>query len=112
MAIALRKPDEIQKLRRAGAAVGQTLAYLGETVRPGMTLEEIDAIGEEFLRKLGAEPSFKGLYGFPSAVCTSVNEVVIHGIPDDYKVVEGDILGLDIGSKRTDIMVMRLLLLL
>ena len=99
MAIPLRKPAEIDTLRRAGAIVGQTLAYLEETVKPGMTLREIDALGEEFLRKLGAEPSFKGLYGFPAAVCTSVNEVIIHGIPTDYKVQEGDILGLDIGTR-------------
>ena len=99
MAIPLRKPAEIEKLRRAGAVVGQTLAYLEETVKPGMSLKEIDALGEEFLRKLGAEPSFKGLYGFPAAVCTSVNEVIIHGVPTDYKVQEGDILGLDIGTK-------------
>jgi len=99
MAIPLRKPAEIDKLRRAGAAVGQTLEYLREVVEPGMSLIEIDALGEEFLRKLGAEPSFKGLYGFPAAVCTSVNEVIIHGVPTDYKVQEGDILGLDIGSK-------------
>ena len=99
MAIPLRKPSEIDTLRRAGAIVGQTLAYLEETVKPGMSLKEIDALGEEFLRKLGAEPSFKGLYGFPAAVCTSVNEVIIHGVPTDYKVQEGDILGLDIGTK-------------
>jgi len=99
MAIPLRKSAEIDKLRRAGAAVGQTLEYLRSIVKPGMSLIEIDALGEEFLRKLGAEPSFKGLYGFPAAVCTSVNEVIIHGVPTDYKVQEGDILGLDIGSK-------------
>jgi len=99
MAIALRKKDEIEKLRRAGAVVGSTLEYLKERVEPGMSLKEIDAMGEEFLRSLGAEPSFKGLYGFPASVCTSVNEVIIHGIPTDYVVREGDILGLDIGSK-------------
>ena len=99
MAIALRKPEEIDKLRRAGAIVGQTLEYLRGVVKPGMSLKEIDALGEAFLRKLGAEPSFKGLYGFPAAVCTSVNEVIIHGIPTDYKVQEGDILGLDIGTQ-------------
>jgi len=99
MAIPLRKPTEIDALRRAGAIVGQTLEYLRGIVTPGMSLKEIDALGEEFLRKLGAEPSFKGLYGFPAAVCTSVNEVIIHGVPTDYKVREGDILGLDIGTK-------------
>jgi methionyl aminopeptidase len=99
MAIALRKKDEINKLRRAGAIVGQTLEFLKDQVKPGMSLKEVDSLGEEFLRKLGAEPSFKGLYGFPSAVCTSVNEVIIHGIPTDYKLKDGDILGIDIGSK-------------
>jgi len=99
MAIPLRKPSEIETLRRAGAVVGQTLEYLRGVVQPGMSLKEVDALGEEFLRKLGAEPSFKGLYGFPAAVCTSVNEVIIHGVPTDYKLQEGDILGLDIGSK-------------
>ena len=99
MAIPLRKPAEIDKLRRAGAAVGQTLEYLQGVVKPGMTLKEVDALGEEFLRNLGAEPSFKGLYGFPAAVCTSLNEVIIHGIPDDTVLKEGDILGIDIGSK-------------
>jgi len=98
MAIAIRKKSEIDILRRAGAIVGQTLEYLKQTVKPGMSLKEVDALGEEFLIKLGAKPSFKGLYGFPAAVCTSVNEVVIHGVPTDYKLKEGDILGLDIGS--------------
>jgi methionyl aminopeptidase len=99
MAIPLRKPSEIDKLRRAGAMVGQTLEYLKDNVKAGMTLKEVDSIGEEFLKKLGAEPSFKGLYGFPNAICTSVNEVIIHGIPTDYQLKDGDILGIDIGSK-------------
>jgi len=99
MAIALRKPAEIEKLRRAGAVVGDTLAYLRANVKPGMTLKQIDAMGEAYLRSLGAEPSFKGLYGFTGSVCTSLNEVCIHGVPDDTVIKEGDILGLDIGSK-------------
>ena len=98
MAIALRKKAEIDTLRRAGAVVGQTLEYLRGVIKPGMSLKEIDALGEEFILKQGAKPSFKGLYGFPASVCTSVNEVIIHGIPTDYKVKEGDILGLDIGT--------------
>jgi methionyl aminopeptidase len=99
MAIPLRKPREIDELRRAGAVVGQTLEYLRGEIKVGMSLKEVDSIGEEFLRRLGAEPSFKGLYGFPSAVCTSVNEVIIHGVPTEYTLKEGDILGIDIGSK-------------
>ena len=99
MAVAIRKPAEIEKLRKANRIVGETLAYLRESVKPGMTLKEIDAMGETFLREKGARPSFKGLYGFPAAVCTSLNEVIIHGIPDDTVVKEGDVLGLDIGTE-------------
>jgi methionyl aminopeptidase len=99
MAIALRKPDEIEKLRAAGSIVGKTLQHLHSIVKPGMTLKEIDSIGEAFLRDLGAEPSFLGLYGFTGSVCTSLNEVCIHGVPDETVVQEGDILGLDIGTK-------------
>jgi len=99
MAIALRKPNELTKLAVAGSIVGKTLKYLRENITVGMTLKEIDAMGEVFIRSHGAEPSFKGLYGFPASVCTSLNEVCIHGIPTDYKVQEGDILGLDLGTK-------------
>ncbi len=98
MAITLRKKSEIDTMRRAGAIVGETLEYLRSIVKEGMTLKEIDSLGEEFILKAGAKPSFKGLYGFPASVCTSVNEVIIHGIPTDYKVKSGDILGLDIGT--------------
>jgi len=99
MAIAIRKPNEIAKLKRAGEIVGKTLQYLQNTVKPGMTLKEIDAMGEAYIRDQGAEPSFKGLYGFTGSVCTSLNEVCIHGVPDDTVVKEGDLLGLDIGTK-------------
>ena len=99
MAIAIRKPDEIAKLKRAGEIVGKTLQYLQNTIKPGMTLLEIDALGEAYVREHGAEPSFKGLYGFTGSVCTSLNEVCIHGVPTDTVIQEGDILGLDIGTK-------------
>lgn len=99
MAIPLRKPNEIEKLRTASNAVAKTLKYLEENVKPGMTLLEVDKMGEAFLNQLGARPSFKGLYGFPNAVCTSLNEVIIHGIPSDTVLQEGDILGIDIGSE-------------
>ncbi len=99
MAIAIRKPAEIEKLRKANQAVAKTLDYLKGLCKPGVSLKEIDQAGEEYLRSLGARPSFKGLYGFPASVCTSVNEVIIHGIPTDYKLQEGDIVGLDLGSE-------------
>ncbi|PLY09106.1 MAG: type I methionyl aminopeptidase [Arcobacter sp.] len=99
MAIPLRKSNEIEKLRTASVAVAKTLKYLKENVKPGMTLLEVDAMGDKYLEDLGARPSFKGLYGFPNAVCTSLNEVVIHGIPSNTILQEGDILGIDIGSE-------------
>src|SRR5574344_2324090 len=99
MSIAIRKPVEIEKLRVANIVVAKTLKYLEENVKAGMSLKEVDAMGEKFIRNLGARPSFKGLYGFPSSVCTSLNEVIIHGIPSDVILKEGDILGLDIGTE-------------
>lgn len=102
MAIVLRKPDEIAKLRAAGKIVGLTLQYLQNLAKPGMTLIEIDTLAEAYIRKQGAIPSFKGLYGFTGSVCTSLNEVCIHGVPDQTVLQEGDILGLDIGTKLDD----------
>ena len=99
MAIALRKTDEIAKLRAAGKIVVLTLKYLQNLVKPGMTLKEIDTLGEAYVREHGAVPSFKGLYGFTGSVCTSLNEVCIHGVPDDTVIQDGDVLGLDIGTK-------------
>lgn len=99
MAIVIRRPDEIAKLKAAGKIVGQTLEYLQGIVTSGMTLSQIDQLGEAYIREQGAVPSFKGLYGFTGSVCTSLNEVCIHGVPDDTVVQEGDILGLDIGTK-------------
>jgi methionyl aminopeptidase len=100
MAIALRKPDEIEKLREANRIVAGALQLLKEHTRPGITLKELDAMAEEYIRSQDARPSFKGLYGFPAAVCTSLNEVIIHGIPNDYKLQEGDVIGYDIGTEK------------
>ena len=99
MAISLKKPQEIEKLRAANKIVGGALELLRENTKPGMTLKEMDAMAEDYIRSQGATPSFKGLYGFPSAVCTSLNQVIIHGIPSDYKLQEGDVIGYDIGTK-------------
>ncbi|TQV63862.1 MAG: type I methionyl aminopeptidase [Sulfurovum sp.] len=99
MAIAIRKPHEIAKLKVANAIVGKTLNYLQQNIQVGMSLQEIDAMGEAFIRKEGATPSFKGLYGFPASVCTSINNIIIHGIPTDYCIQDGDILGIDLGTK-------------
>ena len=99
MAIALRKPQEIEKLRAANKIVGGALELLRANTKVGASLLELDAMAEDYIRSHGAKPSFKGLYGFPNSVCTSLNKVIIHGIPTDYKLQEGDVIGYDIGSE-------------
>ena len=99
MAIPIRKSSDIQKLHTGGLAVAKTLDYLKSNVKSGMTLLDVDKMGEDYLVSLGARPAFKGLYGFPNAICTSLNEVVIHGIPNNTVLKDGDILGIDIGSE-------------
>ena len=99
MAIALRKNDEIQKLRAANKIVGAALELLRVNTKVGVSLKELDAMAEDYILSQGAKPSFKGLYGFPNAVCTSLNQVIIHGIPTDYKLKEGDVIGYDIGTE-------------
>ena len=99
MAIALRKTHEIEKLRAANKIVGGALELLRENTKVGISLKELDSMAEDYIRSCGAKPSFKGLYGFPSSVCCSLNEVIIHGIPTDYKLQEGDIIGYDIGTE-------------
>jgi len=99
MAIALRKPSEIEKLRAANKIVAGALNLMREHAVIGASLSDLDAMAEEYIRALGAKPSFKGLYGFPSSVCCSLNEVIIHGIPTDYKLQDGDVIGFDIGTE-------------
>jgi len=99
MAIPLRKPREIEALREANKIVAETLELLKVNAKEGISLKELDEMAEAYIRSKGARPSFKGLYDFPSSVCTSVNEVVIHGIPTDYKLKNGDIVGFDIGTE-------------
>lgn len=100
MAISLKKLQDIEKLRVSNQMVAQTLELLSNEARPGMTLLELNALGEEFIYSHGGLPAFKGLYGFPAGVCTSVNEIIIHGIPDDYKLKDGDIVGFDVGVEK------------
>jgi len=99
MAIALRKPQEIEKLRAANKIVGGALDLLRANTKVGASLKELDAMAEDYILSCGAKPSFKGLYGFPNAVCTSLNQVIIHGIPTDYRLQEGDVIGFDIGTE-------------
>lgn len=96
--IIIKNNDEIALMRKAGRIVGETLLLLEKEVKPGITTADLDRIAEEFITKHGAKPSFKGLYGFPSSLCISVNEQVIHGFPGAYVLKEGDIVSVDCGA--------------
>ena len=97
--IQLKSPREIETMARGGRILARTLATLREVVRPEMTTADLDKIAEDFIRSHeGAVPAFKGLYGFPGAICISVNEEIVHGIPSRKRVLrEGDIVSVDVG---------------
>lgn len=96
--IIIKKSREIEYMRKAGKIVGDVLALLEESARPGITTEKLDRIAEEYIRKCNAIPSFKGYYGFPASICASVNEEVVHGIPSNRVLQEGDIVSIDCGA--------------
>ena len=79
--IIIKSDIEIEYMRNAGKVVAETLAIIEEVIKPGITTAELDKIAEEFIIRQGAKPSFKGYYGFPASICTSVNDEVVHGIP-------------------------------
>ena len=96
--ITIKSDREIELLRIAGNVVYKTHQYLKPFIKEGITTKELDRLGEEFIRKEGCTPSFKGYDGFPYAVCISVNSEVVHGFPSDRKLKNGDIVTLDIGA--------------
>lgn len=96
--IILKSPEEIEKMRRAGRIVASTRQRVLAAVRPGVTTGELDAIAEEHIRSNDAVPSFKGYRGFPRSICASVNEELVHGIPGERVLREGDLLSLDFGA--------------
>lgn len=89
--------DEVELLRMSNMLVSETLAELARHIRPGVTTLHLDSIAETFIRDHGAVPGFKGYAGFPNTLCTSVNDEVVHGIPSDYTLREGDIISIDCG---------------
>ncbi len=93
----LKSPDEIARMREAGIIAYQALKAAKEAVQPGVTPKELDAIAESVIRKMGAAPSFKGYRNYPAATCIAVNDAVVHAIPTDKKLQEGDIVGIDLG---------------
>ena len=96
--IILKSPEEIEKIRVAGRIVAEVFEVLKDWIRPGVTTRDIDRVAEEGILKRGGRPAFKGYRGFPCTLCVSVNEEVVHGIPSDRKLLEGDILGVDMGA--------------
>ncbi len=101
-----KTPKEIRLMREAGLLVHEAFEILGKHVRPGVSLIELDRITEDFIRTKGAKPLYKGYTGnkpdqppFPGVICAAVNEVICHGIPDERVLVEGDIIGIDIGLR-------------
>ncbi|MBD3161072.1 MAG: type I methionyl aminopeptidase [Candidatus Eisenbacteria bacterium] len=96
--IYVRKPVEIERIGRSARIVHDALDLAGSMMRPGTRTADIDAAVEKLIRSRGAVPSFKGYYGFPASTCISINDVVVHGIPGDRELIEGDIVGVDVGA--------------
>lgn len=96
--ITIKNDREIDSIKAAGKVVGKLLAYMRSLVVPGISTRELDALGERFILDLGAIPAFKGLYGCPCSILTSVNEEVVHGLPNRRKLMNGDIIAMDMGA--------------
>jgi methionyl aminopeptidase len=98
MSIIIKSEREIAAMRKAGRAVALVLRILAEELKAGMKTRELDAVAGRELEKLGAKPSFKGYRGFPANLCVSVNDEIVHGIPGERVLAEGDIVSLDLGA--------------
>ncbi len=96
--ISIKSSDEIELLRVAGSVTGDTHNYLKKFIKPGITTGELDKLAYDYILSRGCTPSFKGYDGFPGTICASVNDEVVHGIPGDRVLQEGDIITLDIGA--------------
>ncbi|SFU44044.1 methionyl aminopeptidase [Pustulibacterium marinum] len=96
--IITKTPEEIELMRESALIVSKTLGMLAKELKPGVTTNQLDKKAEEFIRDHGAEPGFLGLYGCPSTLLTSVNEAVVHGLPTDKPLEEGDVVAIDCGA--------------
>ena len=97
--ITIKSPSQLEKMRVAGRLVGETLNYLGTLIDVGVSTYELDREAEAFIRKHGGIPSFLNYNGFPASICTSINEQVVHGIPNrKIKLKDGDIISVDCGA--------------
>lgn len=95
--VILKQPEEIEKIRASNLVVAEVLKELKKAVVPGITTRELDRLAEDLSRRKKVQPAFKGYMGYPFSLCTSVNEEVVHGLPSDRVLVEGDIISLDFG---------------
>ena len=95
--ISIKSTSEIKKMRDSGKILSDTFKELEKHIQPGITTKELDKIAYDYILRQGAKPSFLNYHGFPGSICASINDVVIHGIPDNTKLKEGDIISLDIG---------------
>ena len=100
--IVLRSDEEIECIRNAGRKIHQTFEALRKHIKPGVRTVELDSVAREEILKNKGYPAFKGYKGYPANICTSLNEVVVHGIPSERKLKEGDIISIDIGVKFKD----------
>ncbi|MBA2699519.1 MAG: type I methionyl aminopeptidase [Nocardioidaceae bacterium] len=96
--IEIQTPAQIEVMRQAGLVVGETLELLREAVTPGVTTRQLDQRAEEHIRSRGATPNFLDYHGYPATICTSINDQVVHGIPSDKPLEEGDLISIDCGA--------------
>ncbi len=96
--IILKSNHELQLMRKAGRIVAGAHESVKKAIRPGVTTKELDAVAEDYIRSSGGIPAFKGYNGYPCNICTSINEEVVHGIPSDRELKDGDIISVDIGA--------------
>ena len=96
--ITIKSEKEMEAMRRAGAIVAAAHAALRHAIRPGMKTQELDAVANREIRRHGAVPTFKGYRGFPGCICTSVNEEIVHGIPGNRVIQDGDLVKMDVGA--------------
>ncbi|HET6780639.1 MAG TPA: type I methionyl aminopeptidase [bacterium] len=97
--IVIKTPAEIESMRRAGTLAAEALRAVARALRPGIAGQELDKIGEDYIRARGGSPSFKGYRGFPGSICLSFNDEVVHGIPGQRSLKEGDVISIDVGAE-------------
>ncbi len=96
--ITIKKNDEIERMRKAGAITRDVLNVISDNVKPGITTKELDIIAYDYIKSCGAHPSFLGYRGYPASICASINEEVVHGIPGNRVLEEGQIISVDVGA--------------